>query len=143
MVVIPPLLAMKHLITTRLRSSGVSFCEMIVCVAIIGIVATMAVPLFGNTKSIQQATNQRNAQTLCMLYSAADAAGVKIVQQGFTKFDVIRALKNGVMVESGAFKGRMFALPNLGEDELNLAAQYLELRDGQLCYHATAGSQDG
>jgi hypothetical protein len=48
--------------------------------------------------------------------------------------EILRNISHGRNVERGAMKGRWFSVPGLSEEDLEGAANYVSLQDGQLHY---------
>jgi hypothetical protein len=63
----------------------------------------------------------------------AQAAGLEFVQEE-SVMETLRALVRGGMPAQGALKGRVFVVPGLSEEDLQGAAKYLELQNGELRY---------
>lgn len=122
--------------TLARKQSGFSLIEMMVTIGVLVIMTAMVMASFWNTENVSQARDQRNAQSFCTLYSAVDAAGMRLIAQGGNKLDVLRALKDGVTVQSGSFKGQTFRLPNIEESDLVAAGHFLEIKDGQMIYQS-------
>ncbi len=120
-------------------TKGYSLFEMLTFVCILGIMITIALPLFATTKGAQQATDQRNAQHFCSLASAANAAGAEVLDsetKGSQK-EIIEALKQirqGVEVKRGPLKGRIFKLPNVNDEEIEGASRYIAIDGGSMIY---------
>ena len=108
-------------------------------VCILGIMITLALPLFATSEGAQQATDQRNAQHFCSLASAANAAGVKVVDSKAknTQEEIVEGLKQirkGIEVKRGPLKGRTFKLPNVSDDEITGASRYIAIEEGDMIY---------
>lgn len=114
--------------------SAFSLFEMLMFLSIVGILVTMAIPLFGNTEPANRSKDQRNAQSFCFLASAAQAAGANITS-GTTDVEVVlRRLIDGVTVTSGPLSGRTFKFPDATDEVVTYASEFLKLHNGSLIY---------
>lgn len=109
--------------------------EMLVVIALIGLLCAISLALMtGNhRKTIEEVRDQRNAQEIVNLTTAAQAAGAPVIENG----DMRRTIQNlidGISPNSGSFRGRTFRLHNLKEEEITGALQYLEWEGGQPVY---------
>lgn len=122
--------------TTQLRrAAGFSLFEMLTFIAILGIMVTMALPVFGNSQGAKQAKDQRNAQNLCSLANAANAAGINVTQgAGSDVSKPIKLLVEGITISKGPLKNRTFKVPNMTAEDMAGAAQYLAIKNGDLAY---------
>lgn len=117
---------------------GFSLFEVLMCVSILGVMVSIAVPTLFQTDSVYAARDRRNAQELCSTAMMAQAAGVDMEEEGKGNvLDTIRALVRGTMPARGAMKGRLFVVPGLSEEDMAGASKYLSIRDGQLLYSAS------
>ena len=90
-------------IQTRSKQAGFSFFEMMMTVAIIGIIVAMVVPMWGNNDAFYAARDRRNAQELVSVSMMASAAGLNFVQ-GSEMIDILRGISRGGVVSQGALK---------------------------------------
>jgi prepilin-type N-terminal cleavage/methylation domain-containing protein len=118
---------------TSLRREGFSFFEMMITVAIIGIIIAMVVPMWGNNDAFYAARDRRNAQELVSVSMMASAAGLNFVQ-GSEMIEILRGISRGAVVPRGALQGRSFSVPGLSEEDIKGAAKYVTLKDGALQY---------
>lgn len=118
------------------RQSGFSLFEVLMVLAIIGVLLGIAVPLLTHTDTIYAARDRRNAQELCSTSTMAQAAGLDFVQ-GSSVVDAVRAIVRGGMPMQGAMKGRLFVVPGLSEEDIQGAAKYLIIQNGELRYSTT------
>lgn len=134
---------MKINIRTKTLPGGFSLFEMLVFVAILAIVTSMAVAWFGgNGEELRQARDQRNAQSICTLCKAVEAAGEDLVEQEETIPKITRRLVDGVTIKKGVLKGRHFQLSPLAEEEIIGAILYLVIRNGTLYYESQGKPKD-
>ncbi len=113
-----------------------SLFEVLMCVAIIGVMAGIVVPMISQGDAAYAARDRRNAQELCSTCMMAQAAEVNFVQDE-SVLDTVRAIVRGGMSVRGAMRGRVFVVPGLSEEDIKGAAKFLRVQDGQLLYTTT------
>jgi prepilin-type N-terminal cleavage/methylation domain-containing protein len=106
--------------------AGFSLVEMLVVIAVIGIIAAIAVPTIGNiTSQANSSKAKRNAQSLASVCASAVAAGATF--ESTSVADIVDDLvDSGVFgsADSG-FDTTLFKVPNVSEIEKTNAAQHL------------------
>ena len=116
--------------------SGFSFFEMLMCIAVLGVILGLTVPMLGNSDAIYAARDRRNAQELSATSMMAQAAGLNFVQDD-NVLDTVRAIVRGGMPVRGSMKGRIFVVPGLSDEDIKAAAKYLNIQNGELRYTTT------
>jgi len=108
----------------KVKAAGFSLVELLVVIAVIGIMAAIAIPMISNINAnATTAKNKRNAQQLASTYGAATAAGATVT--GATPLAIAATLKSGVSGPSGSqFQNTKFQV-SLGAAEITAAAPYL------------------
>jgi competence protein ComGC len=119
--------------TSSIRKDGFSLFEVLMFVAIIGIMVAMVVPMLGNNDAFYAARDRRNAQELVSTSVVAQAAGLNFVE-GNSVLDILRAVSRGRTVSKGPMKGHNYSVPGLSEEDLKGASKYVTLGDGSLQY---------
>lgn len=115
------------------RQHGFSLFEVLMFVAILGVMTSLAVPMLSPVDSVYAARDRRNAQELSSTSMMAQAAGLNFVQ-GEDVIETVRAITRGDMPARGPLKGRLFMVPGLSEEDVAGAAKYLTIQGGQLQY---------
>lgn len=126
-----------HKSNQRRACSAFSLFEVLMFIAIIGVMVGMLVPMLGHNDTAYAARDRRNAQELCSTCMMAQAAEVNFVQDE-SVIDTVRAIVRGGMSVRGAMRGRVFMVPGLSDEDIQGAAKYLRVQDGQLLYTTTA-----
>ena len=134
---------MKNINTaSKTRRKGFSLVELLMTVAIIGVMTLLALPTFGSTEPAKQGVHKQNAQNFTSLAFAISAAGVDLT--GNTNFAnpgsdevkaVLRVLVEGVTITQGSLAGRNFKVPHLDEAHIAGAAKYISITNGELIYN--------
>lgn len=120
------------------RPAGVTILELLVTIAIIGVVASIVLPslpmVLGETK---QARNRRNAQNIVSLYNNARSSGATGIDTS-SKETIIAALMQGISVNdpASAFDGHRFALGTMESSAVSEVKPYIRLSGGVLDYVA-------
>ncbi len=115
------------------KKAGFSLVEMLVVIAVIGIMAAIAVPVIGNMTA-QAKTNKakRNAQNAASVWAAAAAAGATLT--ALDEDAALDLLNTGVTGDPDAgFGTTRFEVP-MSDTEHQLCKTYLTLANGLLQY---------
>jgi len=122
--------------------SGFSLFEVLMFIALIGVITAIVVPLWGQTESIYAARDRRNAQELSAMSMMAQTAGLDFVQDDDVT-ESVRAIVRGGMPLQGAMKGRRFIVPGLSEEDIQGAVKFLIIKNGELVYTNTDAVPQG
>ena len=114
------------------KKAGFSLFEMLMTVAILGIIASLAMTAFGSQgDSFQDVRDRRNAQELVATYTAARAAGLDFAASGAVG-PIVRKLTDGAAPTSGVFKNRVFKVNFFAEADIAGATRFLQIQNGEL-----------
>lgn len=118
----------------KLTQRGFSLTELLVTIAFMGVLSSLAVTaLSGARQGAVDQKDKRNAQEIASVAAIAKAAGAPFVVPG-NEQATIENLREGCSPSQGAFKGKVFKLPSLGEPEILGAMRFLALNDSELQY---------
>ena len=130
----------------KAANTGFSLVEMLVVIAVIGIIAAIAVPNIGRINdSAKDATYRRNAQNIASVFASAQAAGVDFSASSTAEADIIDAIIAGATVSDAdsPFNGTYFGVPGLDATDAGSetagAAMYLQWDSSSRQHHYTGG----
>lgn len=111
-----------------------SLAEMLIVVAVIGVITALAVPLLSGADKMEHAKVRRNAQNFAKVANQAIAAGDMTIPEAKDAAAVVELLSVGIE-GSGVFEGTVFRVPGLGAAEREAVLAHLSLEGGSLNYH--------
>ena len=130
---------LKHKQSTRgsKRMSGYSIIEMVLFLAILGIICGLGIIQFAVRQqgTVDETRYKRNAQEIAAVCTTAQAAGLEFIANG----DLVQTIKNviqGGTPKDGPFRGTLFAVKGLVNADVNHLTKYLALDSGMLIYKA-------
>ena len=104
--------------------------EMVVVIAIIGIIASLAIPALQNVgDSGNDTVDRKNANELANMSTALASIGVAhVIPDSLGGVEATaRLFRDGIVVPDGAYAGQEFQLSGLNEESIAGAARYLEI----------------
>ncbi|MBK8093471.1 MAG: type II secretion system protein [Verrucomicrobiaceae bacterium] len=132
---------LKRIKIYKPKSYGFSLIELLTVIVVIAFLATIAIMGFRVAhEGAKEQRDKRNAQEIANVASFASAAGAKFVVSGDEQASIYK-LKDGCSATSGAFKGRLFQIPSMGDAEITGAMRFLALSDQDLIYIQTESSE--
>ena len=112
------------------RSKGFSLTEMLVVVAVIGIITSIAIQAIGNLSDTARETVARgNAQQLDTLSGTLSGLGVAhVIPDSLGGVEATcRLLKEGIVLSEGPMSGSFYGMPSLPEKRIPAASEYLKV----------------
>ncbi|MDB6139854.1 MAG: Prepilin-type N-terminal cleavage/methylation protein [Verrucomicrobiaceae bacterium] len=126
---------MKTRLPFSLSTAGFSLFEVLLVVALIGIMTAIVVPTMTGNNQYEAARNRRNAQEMTAVCASAQVAGVDLVVPGDLEATIHNILAGGAPA-SGVFKGQKFRASGIDEPDALKAITYLQLQGSSLIYQA-------
>ena len=94
--------------------SAFSLVEMLIVIAIIGVLTALVIPVISNVNSsARTSVARRCAQIVSSTFTAAKFSGVTKWDSSSAPTDIIYDLGQGVTPDSGPFAGKVFVVPGL------------------------------
>ena len=117
------------------RKAGFSLFELLLVVALIGVMSAIVIPTMNSNSTYEAARNRRNAQEMSAICASAQVAGLNLVVPGDLPA-TIRNILAGGSPTSGPFKGQRFRASGVQEPDAMKAITYLQLQGSTLIYQA-------
>ncbi len=129
----------NHQTSWRRWKQGLSLVEMLTTICVLGLLTSIVVPQMSALSKGEAAEtkNRRNAQSLASVWATADAAGLNFVVEDNLE-QTIRNIIKGGSLDSGPFRGKVFAVKGMDEEDIQAVQKYLTLNSGMLSYSRQA-----
>lgn len=112
------------------RGVAFSLVELVLVVAVIGILAAIALPMLGDINPLaKEAKSRSNAQRVSDVSATLAGMGVAhVIPESMGGVEAtIRLLGEGVTVSHELMTESVYSVPNLSPEEIALASEYLEI----------------
>jgi len=121
-------------------ASGLSLMELLIVISILAVIVNIIVMSMGSARQgAEDQKDKRNAQEIANVAAMANAAGASFLVPGDEKA-TIKNLRDGIAPATGAFRGRIFRIPNMQDAEIKGAMRFLALNDTDLQYRMDGSS---
>lgn len=121
-------------------AQGFSLLELLVTMMILSILMSIAIMAMGSARQgAEDQKDKRNAQEIASVAAMANAAGASFIVPGDPEA-TISNLRDGTAPDTGAFRGRTFRIPEMGDVEIKGAMRFLALNDTDLQYRQDGSS---
>jgi prepilin-type N-terminal cleavage/methylation domain-containing protein len=119
------------------KLAGLTLIEILTVLAIIAVVGAIAIPQLSSWygSDARELRYRRNAQEIAAVFAAAQAAGRDFAASG-NLVQTIRNVAAGGSPSEGPFRGQVYAVPGLGEQDIVGVQRYLSLEKNTLCFNS-------
>lgn len=118
---------------------GLGLMELLITICILAVVMNIAIMALGSARQgAEDQKDKRNAQEIASVAAMASAAGADFIVPGDERATIVN-LRDGTTPTSGAFRGRVFRIPDMHDTEITGAMRFLALNDSILQYRMNGG----
>ncbi len=114
--------------------------ELMITIVILAVVMNIALMAMGSAREgAEDQKDKRNAQEIANVAAMANAAGASFIVSG-DELATIANLRDGIAPATGAFRGRIFRIPDMQDTQIKGAMRFLALNDSELQYRMDGSS---